>query len=97
MFSYSMNKQKNSNKKRGIFMSSGKKIAHFSPGRVILTSMFFTIFAGTLLLALPIAQKTTTSFLDLLFTATSATCVTGLATVPLSNFTLFGHAIISVS
>ncbi|NRB21868.1 hypothetical protein HRU45_03955 [Candidatus Dependentiae bacterium] len=77
-------------------MNSGKKIAYFSPGRVILTSMFFTILAGTLLLALPIAQKTSTSLLDLLFTATSATCVTGLTTVPLNNFTGFGHSIILI-
>ncbi len=72
------------------------KLAHFSPGRVILFSFFFIIMVSTFLLSFPAAQATDTpiSFIDLLFTATSATCVTGLFTVPLDNFTLFGQSII---
>lgn len=65
-----------------------------SPGRTVLLSIFFTICIGTLLLTLPIAQKTSISLLDCFFTATSATCVTGALTVPFNSFTLFGKSII---
>jgi len=71
-----------------------KKIAHFSPGRALLTSFCITIALGTLALALPWARTTSIPFIDLLFTATSATCVTGLFTVPIHHFTTFGHAIL---
>jgi trk system potassium uptake protein TrkH len=49
---------------------------------------------GTLLLGLPIAHIKPMAFIDLLFTSTSATCVTGLFTIPLNNFTFFGKAVI---
>lgn len=75
-------------------MNTNRTVAHFSPGRVILLFTSITILLGTLLLALPIARKTTVSFLDLIFTATSSTCVTGIFTVPLEQFTTFGHLII---
>jgi trk system potassium uptake protein TrkH len=65
-----------------------------SPARIILYSFFLLIIIGTLLLSLPIAHMQPISFIDLLFTATSATCVTGLFTIPLSNFTMFGKTII---
>ncbi len=67
-----------------------------SPGRTLLGSIILTIIVGTFLLALPIAQKTPHHWLDLFFTATSATCVTGLLTVPLQSFTTFGHIIILI-
>ncbi|MDR3550986.1 MAG: potassium transporter TrkG [Candidatus Babeliales bacterium] len=70
------------------------QLAHISPGKVVLGSVFFTILVGALLLALPQARNTYIPFIDLLFTATSATCVTGLLTIHLSNFTLFGKGII---
>lgn len=70
------------------------KTAHFSPGRVILLSIFCLIIFGTILLALPFSRTTDVSIIDLLFTATSATCVTGLFAVPMSSFTTLGHAII---
>jgi len=70
------------------------RFAHVSPGKFILGSVFLTILIGALLLALPYCRTTHISFIDLLFTATSATCVTGLFTIPLSNFTLFGKCII---
>lgn len=49
--------------------------------RIIAMSFFFLILLGTLLLMLPIssADRCHTSFIDALFTATSAACVTGLA------------------
>lgn len=71
-----------------------KKSYHFSPGRVILSSLFLAIGLGTALLALPWARTGDISLLDLFFTATSALCVTGLFTVPLEQFTVFGHAIL---
>jgi trk/ktr system potassium uptake protein len=79
-------------------MGSPIKLAHFSPGRFILLSFFIAITISTILLSLPIAQATQTPipFIDLLFTATSAACVTGLFTIPLTHFTLFGKAIILV-
>jgi trk system potassium uptake protein TrkH len=71
-----------------------RRLSQFSPGRIIFISFFITIVIGTLCLALPSARTQSISFLDLLFTATSATCVTGLFTVPLDHFTSFGHAIL---
>src|SRR5581483_7342218 len=65
-----------------------------SPSRIILCSFFLLIIAGTLLLSLPISRILPIPLIDLLFTATSATCVTGLFTIPLSNFTLFGKTVI---
>lgn len=70
------------------------RLAHISPGKIVLGSIFFTILVGALLLALPQARNTYIPFIDLLFTATSATCVTGLLTIHLSDFTLFGKGII---
>ncbi len=71
-----------------------KKLAHFSPARAILFSFFFLITLGTILLALPMARTKAIPLIDLFFTATSATCITGLFTVPLSDFTRFGQGVI---
>lgn len=73
---------------------SSRKILHFMPARTILISIIATITVGTLLLALPLAQTRAIPLLDLFFTATSATCVTGQFTIPLSDFTFFGHCVI---
>lgn len=69
-------------------------MARFSPGRALLFSFCITIALGTLALALPWSRNVDISFIDLLFTATSATCVTGLFTIPLTHFTFFGHIIL---
>ncbi len=55
-----------------------------------------TIVIGTFLLQLEISwtQPGGISWLNALFTATSATCVTGLAVVPTSGFTFFGQSVI---
>lgn len=55
------------------------KLKTMPPARIIVISFLMLILAGTLLLMLPIASKRG-GFrpLDALFTATSATCVTGL-------------------
>ena len=72
-----------------------RKLSKFSPSRTILISVFITIIMGTLLLGLPIARTTYVSWLDLFFTATSVTCVTGLFTVPIqTTFTRFGHTVL---
>jgi len=72
------------------------RLLHISPGRTLLASIFLTIALGTLFLALPVARTTSIPFIDILFTATSAACVTGLFTIPISNFTTFGQCIIMV-
>lgn len=54
-----------------------------NPGRVLAVSFLAVILIGAFLLLLPFSSRTGqwTSPLTALFTATSATCVTGLATV----------------
>ena len=51
-----------------------------TPTRIIFLGFLLLILVGALLLMLPICHKATEqiSFLDALFTATSASCVTGL-------------------
>ena len=51
-----------------------------SPFRVIILGFFLVILMGSFLLMLPVSTQegTSTSFLDALFTSTSAVCVTGL-------------------
>lgn len=68
-----------------------------SPPRTLLIGFAFIIFAGAQLLRLPIATVSgeSMSFVDALFTATSATCVTGLVLFDTgSHFTTFGHWVI---
>jgi trk system potassium uptake protein TrkH len=65
--------------------------------RIVLLSFVAVIFVGTCLLLLPFASKASgsLSFIDALFTATSATCVTGLAIGnTYATFTVFGQIII---
>lgn len=71
-----------------------KKLVKFSPGRIILYSLIGTILFGTILLSLPIAQEHPISLLDIIFTTTSVTTVTGLLTKPLTHFTPFGQGVI---
>lgn len=71
-----------------------RKLAHFSPARTILFSMLFMIGIGTALLALPAARTVEIPFIDLFFTTTSALCVTGLFTIPLASFTMFGKIVL---
>jgi trk system potassium uptake protein len=70
------------------------KTVHFSPGRILLLSIIFVIGIGTFLLTLPQARQIEMSLIDIFFTSTSATCVTGLHVVKMSSFTLFGKSII---
>jgi len=70
------------------------RLALFSPGRLLIISFLFAIAAGTALLSLPMAQKVPLSFIEVLFSATSSICVTGLKVVPMGSFTFFGQCII---
>ncbi len=65
-----------------------------SPGRFLILSIFIMVALGTVLLSMPFSQKIPIKFIDCLFTATSATCVTGLLTISFNNFTLIGKTII---
>jgi len=67
------------------------------PIRVLPLGFFCIILIGALLLMLPISTKDGTSmpFLNALFTATSASCVTGLVVVDTGTyFSLFGQIVI---
>lgn len=66
-----------------------------NPAQLFISSFLLIILFGTFLLMLPKATYSGISFLDSLFTATSAVCVTGLIVVDTgSYFTLFGQTII---
>lgn len=68
-----------------------------SPFRVIILGFFLVILGGTLLLMLPFSTHTgeVTPFLDALFTATSAVCVTGLVIYDTAAYwSAFGQLII---
>lgn len=66
-----------------------------NPAQLFIVSFLSIIFIGSLLLMLPNATYDGISFLDALFTSTSAVCVTGLIVLDTgSYFTLFGQSII---
>jgi trk system potassium uptake protein TrkH len=75
---------------------SFKKI-ELTPPQILMIGFAAIIFVGALLLTLPIASATgkPISFLNALFTATSATCVTGLVVVDTGTaYTMFGQIVI---
>ena len=68
-----------------------------NPGRVIALGFLTVIFLGAALLSLPVSSRSGTPvpFLTALFTAVSATCVTGLTVVDtLETWSLFGKTVI---
>lgn len=70
-----------------------------STTQIILLSFLLVILAGSLLLSLPLSSATGKSvpYIDALFTATTATCVTGLVTVTTATaWSLFGQVVILV-
>lgn len=76
----------------GIICLLGKRT---SPSLILASSFLFIILIGTTLLMLPRATYHGISFIDALFTATSATCVTGLISVDVpTTFTTEGLFII---
>ena len=68
---------------------------YFNPAQIFILSFLTIIFIGSLLLMLPNATHNGISFVNALFTSTSAVCVTGLVVVDTGTyFTHFGQAII---
>lgn len=66
-----------------------------NPAQLFIASFLGIISFGTFLLQLPNATYTEISFLDALFTSTSAVCVTGLIVVDTGSFfTQFGQTVI---
>lgn len=68
----------------------------FAPSRVLMAGFFLVILVGSLLLHLPAASTHgRLSYIDALFTATSAVCVTGLSVLdPGRDLTLLGQVIL---
>ncbi|MCC8435090.1 TrkH family potassium uptake protein [Brevibacillus sp. M2.1A] len=70
---------------------------HLDPPKTLVLGFALIIFLGALLLTLPVATVDGVGlhWLDALFTATSATCVTGLVVVDTgTTFTTFGQLVI---
>ena len=67
-----------------------------SSARIIMLGFLAVILTGTALLCLPISSVNgePASFTTALFTATTATCVTGLVVVPTVSWSIFGQAVI---
>lgn len=75
----------------------GKQVWSLTPAKIILGGFFLIIITGAVLLSLPVASKSgeMTPFIDAVFTATSATCVTGLVVYDTYNYwSVFGQAVI---
>jgi len=84
-------------KKRGGNFIVGKRTRALSPTKVIALTFAAIILTGALLLTLPVASRSGIScgFRPALFTATSATCVTGLVLYDTwSQWSGFGQAVI---
>ncbi len=76
-----------------------KRKITLSTTQIIMLSFLIVILIGSVLLALPISAKSgeAVSYIDALFTATTATCVTGLVTLPTATtWSIFGQAVILV-
>ncbi len=68
-----------------------------STTHIIMLSFLLVILAGSALLSLPAASKSgeAVSYIDALFTSTTATCVTGLVTLPtITTWSIFGQIVI---
>ncbi len=83
--------------KKTLLRLQKKIILHLRPTTVIVLSFFLLIMAGTLLLLLPASTRSgqSATFVEALFTATSAACVTGLVVVDTWQYwSLFGQIVI---
>ncbi|MEG1296400.1 TrkH family potassium uptake protein [Niameybacter sp.] len=70
-----------------------------TPAKVIALSFVTVILIGAILLTLPIAshEGIQVSFIDALFTSTSAVCVTGLVVVDTADtFNAFGQSVVAI-
>ena len=80
-------------------MKLKKMIKSQPPARIIAFGFAITILVGSGILMLPISLNDgiELKYIDALYTATSAVCVTGLVTVDTANtFTVFGRFVIAV-
>ena len=69
------------------------------PGRLITLGFFLVIMTGAFLLLTPMARRpgVDVSFVDALFTSTSAVCVTGLIAIDTyDTFSVFGRAVVAL-
>lgn len=76
-----------------------KSAFRLSTTQIILISFLVVIFIGSILLSLPISSATgeSMSYIDALFTATTATCVTGLVTLTTATaWSVFGQVVILI-
>lgn len=72
-----------------------ERFRQMSAFQIITASFAAAIAAGTVLLLLPFASHGGAGFMDALFTAVSAVCVTGLVTVDTGTYwTFFGQLVI---
>ncbi|MBQ7307877.1 MAG: H(+)-transporting ATPase, partial [Clostridia bacterium] len=70
-----------------------------SPARIIALGFLFTIFLGSILLIMPfsVREGVELSYIDSLYTSTSAVCITGLIAVDtLETFTIIGQIIVAM-
>ncbi len=80
-----------------LFISKWERSFLSSPGRILIIGYATLIAFGTFLLCLPVSTNLDLHFVDALFTASSAVCVTGLTTVDIpGTFTLFGKIVILI-
>ncbi|MBF0234335.1 MAG: ATPase [Desulfamplus sp.] len=77
-------------------MNLRRRLLKLHPAALVLSSFMAAIFAGMFLLKLPVSVKTgMLSWMDALFTSTSAVCVTGLVVVDTgTTYSLFGQIVI---
>lgn len=74
-----------------------KLLSRLQPVQQFVASFLFLIFTGALLLKLPASTVKGISFIDALFTSTSAVCVTGLVVLDTGkDFTLLGQVILLI-
>lgn len=74
-------------------------INKIKPGRIIVLGFLLVILLGAMLLMLPISinEGASVSFIDALFTSTSAVCVTGLIAIDTADtFTVFGRTVVAM-
>jgi len=84
--------------RKDTFRKGGARWLRLSPARLSILTFAIVIFMGTVLLMLPFAvNHERLAFVDALFTATSAVCVTGLVVVDTGTaFSVFGQMVILV-
>ena len=96
MIFYLYSNKRTAKRQAGVVMKKHLKL-QLSTTHIIMLSFVCMILLGSVLLSLPIshADGIAVSYLDALFTATTATCVTGLVTLTTaSTWSIFGQVVI---